>query len=427
MQNESQRVLVVGGGAAAVVTSAALLEREPGLDVVIVERSGPVGPGLAYGTAEPLHLLNNYAGRMSALEADPGHLVRWCRDRGTPATEETFLPRSVYGRYLAELAEALPVRRTQDEVCSVVDGGTSYLATCASGARIEADTVVLALGNPPPRPMPALEAASRHYVGNPWTPDLLDRIADGDEVLLVGTGLTMVDVAAQIGRHRPRARMFAVSRHGRLPLRHLPAGPGPAAPFAAEATTLPGLLAAVRTRLAAGVDWRDLVEEVKLVANDLWAGLGEDGQRRFVRHAARSWEVVRHRMAPPMAAVVDELRSEGRLTVTAAPHADPAAYDVTVNCTGPAPVSTAGWNPLVDDLASRGMLLPDRHGLGVDISNDGALLDGSGAAARGLYVVGAGRRGREWEVAAVPDIRRQATALAARLCADAARVGALVG
>ena len=78
MVRSLRRVLIVGGGAAGVVTAATLLREADGnaLDIEIVERRDTLGRGLAYGTRERVHLLNNYAGRMSAFEDDPGHLVR---------------------------------------------------------------------------------------------------------------------------------------------------------------------------------------------------------------------------------------------------------------------------------------------------------------------------------------------------------------
>jgi uncharacterized NAD(P)/FAD-binding protein YdhS len=71
----------------------------------------------------------------------------------------------------------------------------------------------------------------------------------------------------------------------------------------------------------------------------------------------------------------------------------------------------------VDSLAVKGMLWPGPLGLGVDMDADGALVDADGVAARGIYALGAARRGVEWEVAAVPDIRRQALRLARHLAA----------
>ena len=178
------------------------------------------------------------------------------------------------------------------------------------------------------------------------------------------------------------------------------------------------MLAEVRRCLADGTDWRCLVESVKATANEVWSTLSHHDQERFTRHVARYWEVARHRMAPPMAEIIDDLLATGRLTVATAGDVDPASYDLVVNCTGPAPVSSPGWSRLVDNLVASGMLSPGPFGLGADVDADGALVHADGIGARGMYAVGAARRGAEWEVAAVPDIRRQAVRLTRHLHAS---------
>jgi uncharacterized NAD(P)/FAD-binding protein YdhS len=432
------RVLVAGGGAAGVVTAATLLrEAADGtgatpLDIEIVERGGVIGPGLAYGTSERVHLLNNYAGRMSAFEDDPGHLVRWCRERDEVVGAETFLPRQVYGEYLAVLLDRLPggaaVRRTRDAVVGLDDSGTDYALTLASGRRTSADLVVLALGNPPPRDLPEIRAAARCYAPDPWAGDLTDRVGRGSRVLLVGTGLTTVDVAAQLTNAHQDVEIVAVSRHGLLPLRHREQPPVASGRPLATGRTLAEVLAAVRAAHAADpAAWRSLVETVTAGFNAQWQALPYAEQQRFVRHAARYWEIARHRMAPAMAALVEGLLLDGRLRLAEPGDVDVATFDLVVNCTGPAPVATPGWNPLVDGLAARGLLRPGPHGLGLDVASDGRLLDEAGVPARAVHVVGAARRGVEWEVAAVPDIRRQARAVAATLAVVPSDVGSLVG
>ena len=434
------RVLVIGGGAAGVVTAAALLRDAVGspVDVQVVERGEQVGPGLAYGTEDPLHLLNNFAGRMSALEDRPDDLLRWCRDHDVAATPDTFLPRTTYGRYLAGLLDRVPVprgsrlARLRGEVVDLDDTGLGYRATLATGAVLEADVVVLALGNPPPRPLAGLRGldVSRFdaVVEDPWGPGLAERVPHDGRVLLVGTGLTMVDVAARIGASRPFARMTAISRHGLLPERHLTVDRGPVPPFPDPEADLGTLVAAVRQSAERGEDWRGVVESLKGVANDLWAGFGPEDRERFVRHVGRHWEVVRHRMAPAMARIVDDLIGSRRLVVTRSEVAvDAADHDLVVNCTGPAPACTPGWNTLVDRLAVKGMLWPGPFGLGVDVDPLGAVVDAHGMRSRAIYVVGAARRGNEWEVAAVPDLRRQATAIAQHVASAVPELDGVAG
>ena len=422
MVRSLRRVLIVGGGAGGVVTAATLLREADGnaLDIEIVERRDTLGRGLAYGTRERVHLLNNYAGRMSAFEDDPGHLVRWCLARGRAVRPETFLSRQTYGEYLSSLLAGVPggsrVRHTRDEVVGLDDSGNDYVATLASGRQTAADLVVLALGNPPPRDLPDVRRTARGYAADPWAGDLTERVAPGSRILLVGTGLTTVDVAAQITDTEPDVEIVAISRHGLLPLRHCSRPPVACGrPVPAE-RTLAAALRAVRAAGAGDPDhWRELVETVKAGFNERWQALPYAEQQSFVRHVARYWEVARHRMAPDMADLVEGLLLDGRLRVTTPTDVSVEDFDLVVNCTGPAPAATPGWNPLVDGMATRGMLRPGPHGLGLDIDRDGRLLDEAGVPARAIHVIGAARRGVEWEVAAIPDIRRQAKSVAGAL------------
>ena len=106
------RVTIVGGGAAAVVAAVRLLaEATPArpVAVTIVEKDQGIGPGLAYRTAHPRHTLNNFAERLSVVDGDAEHLLRWCARRGAPAEPQSFLSRRRYGEYLAETLTETPV------------------------------------------------------------------------------------------------------------------------------------------------------------------------------------------------------------------------------------------------------------------------------------------------------------------------------
>ena len=194
------------------------------------------------------HLLNVPAGGMSALPDQPGHLVDWLRAHGHPdATPADFVPRADYGSYLQDtLAEALrgaPAVTLEHRCQRVrharpVPGGV-HLAL-ADGSVLTADAMVLAPGifAPGTAWAPDALATSDRFVADPWAPGALDaaRHVDGD-VLLVGTGLTMVDVALTLAR--PGRTLHAVSRRGRVPAAHTtkakPPAPAPSAQLAAVA------------------------------------------------------------------------------------------------------------------------------------------------------------------------------------------------
>ncbi len=154
---------------------------------------------------------------------------------------------------------------------------------------------------------------------------------------------------------------------------------------------------------------------MRAYGNTLWQGFDTVDQDRFVAEVARRWDVSRHRMSPEMAAYIDGLLATGVLELAPAGTVDPTTYDLVVNCSGPAPVQTPGWNPLVDRLLARGVITPHRLGLGLDLDRHGRPRGTDGEPQPNVYVLGAARKGLEWEVTAIPDLRAQAVALAAHL------------
>ncbi|BEL07070.1 FAD/NAD(P)-binding protein [Actinoplanes sichuanensis] len=463
-------VAIIGGGFSGALAAAAIT-RNPAWRTVLISPEERPGRGVAYGAAEPWHLLNSRVATMSADPADPKHLLRWCRTRGLPADAATFLPRAWYGDYLSDhLAAAASAagsrlvhhRSTAVEVRPEHSG---YTITDANGCRIHADQVILALGNPPPSPPSAVSATARRspaFVADPWIPGALTRalaaasagaaavpsgtgavsagiVADAvseatsdatpgtgrpASVLLLGTGLTAIDVALTINEQVRGVQLEALSRRGLLPRTH-PQRPAPAVDLALpEAAELGPLLRRVRAAVAEGADWTAVVEYVRHHADRLWNGLNPDAQERFLRHVQRYWEVHRHRMAPPIAARITRLREQGTLRIRSGRllsiepdprggllvHIEgeaPRRYAAVISCTGPAPLpSSAG--PLLSDLLAAGLVETGPHGLGLESDPDGRIRTG-------LWLVGPLRRGRSWESTAVPEIRSQIERLVAAL------------
>lgn len=478
-------VAIIGGGFSGALAAAAVT-RNPAWRTVLIAPADRPGRGVAYGAAEPWHLLNSRVANMSADATDPQHLLRWCRARGLPADAATFLPRAWFGDYLADQfataasaagsrlvhhrSTAIGVRREQ----------AGWTITDANGCHIHADQVILALGNPPPRPPSAVtEAALRNpaFVADPWAPGALDRAltaaraattsapaasaasasagaarasavsgsapssgaavaagldpAAGDPgrdgvtgVLLLGTGLTAIDVALTLHEQARGVHVEALSRRGLLPQVH-PQRPAPAVDLALpEAAEVGPLLRRVRAAIAEGADWTAVVEYVRHNADRLWNGLNPAAQERFLRHVQRYWEVHRHRMAPPVAARVKRLREQGTLRIRSGrllsvdpdPRGGllvriegepPRRYAAVISCTGPGPLpSSAG--PLLTTLLADGLVETGPHGLGLDA-------DPNGRISPGLWLVGPLRRGRSWEATAVPEIRAQVERLVAAL------------
>lgn len=455
----TQTIGVVGGGCSGALLALELagrVERGPSR-IVVIDSSPRPWRGVAYSTSSPSHLLNVPAGQMSAYADRPDHFVAWARTRSPGVTGASFVPRGLYGDYLAEMvataqAEAPPgnsITRIQGRVVSIrrSPGATSSELRLADGSRLVADTVVLAMGNlAPATPRFALSAGlhrSDRYVGDPWAAPWQES-RDGS-VLLVGTGLTAVDVALELDDMGFAGTIQAVSRHGLLPRRHRSDPGPPVLPWspATSRNTIRTILAELRASAQARGDWRPAVDALRPHASEVWRRLPDAERRRFLRHAARIWEVHRHRLAPPVGQRLAALVEQGRLQVLAGVieecHERAGGVDVVVrgrgprgghqtltvervvNCTGPQQRLAEAGDPLLDSLFASGAARPGAHGLGVDVDAEGAAVEASGRSSRTLWTIGPLRRGAEWETTAVREIRIQAAGLATRLAGPAPR------
>jgi uncharacterized NAD(P)/FAD-binding protein YdhS len=458
-------VAVIGGGFAGTTLAAQLLRHtDPSFSIVLVEKSGLPGRGVAYGTECNSHLLNVPANDMSAFPEDRDHFLRWAKSNYDPTTEAcTFLPRKEYGRYLGAIfSEAVlsggkrRLHWKRDEARSLspsADGRTEILLR--SSARILAERVVFALGNFPSRDpsLPGRESSSiRHpsnpyssdpYFPNPWSDGSFDGADRLSSVLLLGSGLSSVDVAIQVRQRGFTGTIHILSRRGLLPRPHQAHHPWPIFWNEQSPKCMRGLLRLVRDQVREaeqhGIDWRGVITSLRPVTPQIWQALPETEKRRFMRHVQPYWEVHRHRAAPEIARFMDDQRSSGQIQLHAgrvtnyrengqgveityrkrkSGEESCLSVDRIINCTAPETDCRCLRDPLLTSLLAQGLVRPDPLFLGLDTSADGALIDQEGIASDSLYAVGPARKGSLWESTAVPEIREQVYQLVRHLAKE---------
>lgn len=452
-------VVVIGAGFSGTLTSLRLLAG--GSRVILINRAHSMARGVAYGTRSLEHVLNVPAGRMSPFDEDPGSFLRFAQTADPAYDSSSFVPRRLYGDYLQSLLETARLQyrtRFQTRIDAVIrievdeKHGRARLAL-ASGELLSADRVVLALGNFAPAD-PPLPKSARHffvsprYIRDPWQDGVLESIDPDQPVLLIGTGLTMLDVALALVARGQRAPMMAISRRGLLPQPHrdahnepppisLPAGFMEVPPTARA--WLRAVRALLKTELAKGRDWRDVIGGLRPATPAIWQALPTAERRRFLRHLRALWEVHRHRCAPSLATALAGLMAEGLLNTAAGrisefeEQADGSVsvrwrrrggqpieslnVGAVVNCTGPEGDTRVMTEPLIEQLRRDGLLCPDDLGLGLQVDENYALISRQGSASRVLHYVGPFLKAQNWEATAVPELRKHASLLAERLSA----------
>jgi uncharacterized NAD(P)/FAD-binding protein YdhS len=455
-------IAIVGGGFSGTAVAIRLLRahwNEP-VSIVLVDPREDLGGGVAYAMRDYPYPLNVAAGQMSLDGAHPHDFLDFLRAQGICAAPADYLPRQVFGEYLrARFAAALAAapdhvhcthRRSRAlALRRAADGFDLWLD---DGAAVRAHDVVLAPGNAQPASPPGCEPliGSRRYIHDPWSLGSWNkgelRNEELGSVLLIGSGLTMIDAALRLAAIRPRVRhIHVLSRHGLLPEPQAPA-PLPAKQPDVERmlTQYGGSIrrlvrswrALAESAQAAGGDWREVLALARSRIPAVWRDLDATQRARFLRHARALWEVHRHRAPASQLAALRTLQRRGVLDVHAgrleslnavddavevqwrprgAAKSRAWLVDRVVNCTGPDARIDRLDDPFVQSLLANGLVRADAHGLGIDTATDGRVIGASGAPVERLYYIGPWLRARDWEATAVPELREHAAELAKRI------------
>lgn len=456
-------VLIIGGGLSGTLLAMQLLRLPGARHIVLVEPRPELGRGEAYSATELGHTLNGNAARMSIDPDDADDLTRWLQahitDGGWPESAaqqvpvaHLFPPRGLFGRYAQQrLAEALVRGKVQgsslthvrDEVIGLQTDDRRVQVTLKDGCQLQASIAVLATGM-----FPAARTAQRQSSGlnaaalDPWDVAALRRLPVDARVLIIGSGLTMVDALESLNQAGHRGPIEVFSRHGLLP--HVRRQPPAWEDFLSQAPEIRSplqLLRALRQHCqraqAMGIDWQAPLDTVRVHIPRLWSQASDAQRRQFVRHVRPWWESHHHRSPPQGNALLQKLLKEGRLTIQAASLQGVASSadgrpqirlryrgqtqvrvvegDGLINSTG----IEYDWRrvdkALPQQLLDQGLIRVGNLGLGIAADPSGAVLNAQSQPAKRLFAMGPPLRGEWWESTAVTDVALQAKALAAKL------------
>ena len=458
-QLPARTVIIVGGGFSGSLFALKLHRRCPDWRIVIAEPKKRLGRGVAYGACAPSHLLNVPVSRMEiGLTPSFADWLQGRRELLADALVESgldlasaFVPRHLFGDYVEErINEALDSRAlvglssVRGEVVRLLADRRGVLLN--DGRQIRADIVVLAMGNLPPRPPAGPDSwlyDSGFFIPDPWAMDAFSDIDPDEPLLLIGSGLTTVDVALRLHAQGHRGPMLALSRRGLTPRTHAAGGSWPEFLHGRIPASTRALMRILREQIALaaerGIAWQRVFDAARPAVPSIWNTWNQFHRRQFLRHLRPRWDVHRHRMAPRVAAAFERLQANGALQVLPARIAAcrPAGHRVEVslqqrggdtrtfsaghviNCTGPGGDFAKIAIPLIAELRDRGLAVSDPLGVGLE-TRDCAVIDSSGEASSWLFALGPLTRPAWWEITAVPEINLQIDRLVAQLSSPAA-------
>jgi uncharacterized NAD(P)/FAD-binding protein YdhS len=450
----TKTVVIIGGGFTGAVFGLKLHRACPHWRIIIAEPKKNLGRGIAYGACGPDHQLNVPVSRME-IGLYPS-FAEWLQPHRAIIAEAlvesgldlsaAFVPRRLFGDYVEErVNEALDSKSmvglssVRGDVVRLLNGRSGVLLT--DGRQIAADIVVLAMGNLPPRPPGGPDAwlyDSGYFIPDPWALDAFSDVDPAEPLLLIGSGLTTVDIALRLAQRGHRGPLLAVSRRGLAPRIHAPGGAWPEFLHDKIPASARALTKIMRRQIALaasqGIPWQRVFDAARPAVPSVWSGWSEFSRRQFLRHLRPRWDIHRHRMAPRVSEAFAKLQSSGALEILAGriagyrPHG--RLVEVTlrlrggatrvfeaghiINCTGPGGDFAKIAIPLIAELRDRRLAVADSLGVGLE-TRDCAVIDASGEASSWLFALGPLTRPAWWEITAVPEINLQIDRLVAQL------------
>ena len=437
------RIAIIGFGFSGLMAAVNLIRAgEDGLTLYLIDEAAD-GCGMAYSTTNPEHLLNVAAGNMSAFADAPEHLVQWLATADAAAAKaqwkltkdymaRDFVPRALYGAYLAsiwreaqELAaqKNLSIKWVATRAVAITKGEQIAVLT-ERGDAIAVDKVILAVGHEHKAILPQVKSAA--IMQDIWAADALKDAKNwASPVMLMGTGLTAVDMVLSLRLAQYAGEIIIASRRGLMPrvhARHTSIFSFTDVEIAAH-KTLRQMLRMVRTKIAEHGDWRAVFDALRPHTQSMWQRLATREQQQFLSRLMPLWGVHRHRMAPEIADTMENEISAKKTRIIASKKMEVMLQDGTLqvttatetftpshilNCTGLELNIAKSGNALLKQLLADGMVEAHVTGLGIAADKNHRAW---GALYPDLYVIGSLLTGQLLESTAVPELRNEAASV----------------
>lgn len=425
---------IIGAGYSGTAFAATLKRLYPNTSfkIILFDKSNQFGLGHAYSTPYDHHLLNVRAKDMSAFEDEPLDFIKWLNSNDNQIGEK-FISRKLYGEYLKAILDNIEVQLARVEVIDIQCNEKNVTLVLQDHMEIKVDKVVLAIGNNEPSHFSFPVSPSVNMINNPWDYVAIEKIPAHAPVLIVGTGLSMIDAVLSLHAQNHKGKIIALSRHGLLPLPHR----HQATRYVLKANDLPNELILLTKKLREKAnhhvnnqgDWRDIISALRYEVPQMWQNLTLQDKKQFLRHVMSYWNVHRHRVHDEIDSLLQSLQEQGQLEIIAGRVIEVSdhsveikprhqhvtvhyAIDWLINCMGPTLTMRPERQPLIKSLMNKNYAVLDDLKLGFVTNKFGALKNRAGDYSTMLFTIGPPRKGESWECTAVPDIRKQIKDLA---------------
>ena len=225
---------IIGGGVAGVSLCMQLKNNfiQSGLnaDIIIFEKKNKIGVGIPYDNHDSCYRINIKKHLMEPISGVTGQFSNWIDSMGHPLKKTDFPPRYYFGDYLQASAiqmqegaekEGLNITLlTEHDVFDIKslthDRFEIHAHTQGKLSIHQVNVVVLSLGHLPTSNFKQF-IGQKGYHHNPWDEGTYHAIDATDQLCIIGSKLTAIDVALKLQKIKHRGPIRMVSFSGLLP------------------------------------------------------------------------------------------------------------------------------------------------------------------------------------------------------------------
>ncbi|MCE3254584.1 MAG: hypothetical protein K0R25_78 [Rickettsiaceae bacterium] len=299
-------VAIIGGGFSGIATAYNLLRLSEEVEVDIFDDENFSNNGKAYQTTDEAHILNVPACKMGLPHDDEEHFYRWL-GINSGIGKEDFAQRKIYRAYLQEIIADLKKHPSlnfiNQSVVAVKSEGKNYSLITKDQKTKNYDHIVIACGSAVKK-LPSSENSDK-IINNIWQffnqeNSAFQELTESSTILIIGSGLTMVDAVLSIKNRGFKGKIIACSGSSKLPLPHALNKIDPVKSLEISDAKLPlsKILQKLKTHAKKADDWRSVINGLRPITSNLWQEFSLEKKRQFLRHLMTFWNIHRHRVAP---------------------------------------------------------------------------------------------------------------------------------
>lgn len=464
MKNAESKIYdltIIGAGFCGSILLANIVKKANfSFKIAVIDKSSIKAKGVAYSTEDPSHLLNVRAARMGAFEEDPEHFYQWLIDHETEwrildpsfnnlkMDPQGYLPRKIYGAYLESLwNETLTtaVKKniqvsilTQEAVDLEILPNNNQLITLKDGNKVESKFSTLAIGVLPNKDFFDVASPVENYIPDIWnakTVHFLPNTSQNKKIVIIGSGLTMLDAVTTLLKKGYEGAIFVISREAKIPethkafVKHHHIFIDMQNPPKTALELLKKIRAEVARVTHKGGNWRSVIDSLRPITISLWMGLPLQEKKKIKRSLFSLWNRHRHRVPPDYLNKIDIKRNQGKFTLIKgsvqsvhlsdngnltviyknnSKNLNTLDADYVINCSGPNFNVNASTSLFIRNLLKNKVIQSNPLDWGIVVSPTYEVI---GSNSR-LFTIGQILIGERFESIAVPELREQCSELA---------------